>query len=365
MDTALPFGLRSAPKLFTALADALQWVLQRRGVRDTMHYLDDYLFGGAPGSGVCGRSLCIAKETCESLGVPLALEKQEGPAQQLVFLGIGLDTAKFELSLPEEKLRRLVGMIAEWQVKRSCTKRELLSLIGHLQHATRIVKPGRPFLRRMIDLSTSVRELHHHIRLRAGFHSDLQWWAMFTGRWNGIRMMTSLGRNKPEATITSDASGTWGCGAFSDAGQWFQCEWKGEWSDVHITAKELLPIVIACALWGRQWQGKTVKCYCDNAAVVAMIRSGRGKHCLSMHLMRSLSLFAARFEIVLVAEHLPGRLNVAADAISRGNLPLFFQQVPTAAQCPTTIPQELLDILVAHQPDWTSAHWRSRFAVIS
>ena len=158
-------------------------------------------------------------------------------------------------------------------------------------------------------------------------------------------MMVALGRNTPEATVTSDASGSWGCGAFSDSGQWFQCEWQGAWSDVHITAKELLPIVIACALWGKEWQGKTVKCYSDNAAVVSIIRSGRSKHDLSMHLMRSLSLFTAKYEVVLMEEYLPGRLNEAADAISRGNLPLFFRQVPTAARHPTAIPQELLDIL--------------------
>ena len=27
IDTALPFGLRSAPKIFTAISDALEWIL--------------------------------------------------------------------------------------------------------------------------------------------------------------------------------------------------------------------------------------------------------------------------------------------------------------------------------------------------
>ena len=40
LDTTLPFGLRSAPKIFTALADALEWIL---GMDWLMHYLDDYL----------------------------------------------------------------------------------------------------------------------------------------------------------------------------------------------------------------------------------------------------------------------------------------------------------------------------------
>ena len=32
IDTVLPFGLRSAPKIFTALADALEWILLDQGV---------------------------------------------------------------------------------------------------------------------------------------------------------------------------------------------------------------------------------------------------------------------------------------------------------------------------------------------
>ncbi len=148
----------------------------------------------------------LAERTCGNLGVPLALEKSEGPACLLGYLGIMVDTARLE---PEEKLGRLAGKIAEWQLKRSCTKKELriLSLIGHLQHASRVIKPGRPFLRRMIDLSMTVDELHYHIPLRAAFKSDLHWWALFMRKWNGVCMMASLDRKVPGVTLTSDASG--------------------------------------------------------------------------------------------------------------------------------------------------------------
>lgn len=57
VDTALP--LTFTQKIFTALADALSWVLVNRGgIRDTIHYLDDYLFCGGPSvGGVCAGSL--------------------------------------------------------------------------------------------------------------------------------------------------------------------------------------------------------------------------------------------------------------------------------------------------------------------
>ena len=50
IDSVLPFGLRSAPLLFSAVADALQWIMKRKGVRLLFHYIDDFITIGAPKS---------------------------------------------------------------------------------------------------------------------------------------------------------------------------------------------------------------------------------------------------------------------------------------------------------------------------
>ena len=93
VDTVLPFRLRSAPKVFTALADGLEWILRARGSCEATYYLDDYLFIGTSSSCKYRKSLHLAVNTCTELGIPLALEKQEGSAHQLVCLGIELPSA--------------------------------------------------------------------------------------------------------------------------------------------------------------------------------------------------------------------------------------------------------------------------------
>ena len=55
------------------------------------------------------------------------------------------------MRLPEEKLQHLKELIAQWIPKKAATKRAMLSLIGELAHASKVVIPGRTFLRRMID----------------------------------------------------------------------------------------------------------------------------------------------------------------------------------------------------------------------
>ena len=43
VDGALPFGLRSAPKFFTALADAFEFINKQHGVECVWHYLDNFI----------------------------------------------------------------------------------------------------------------------------------------------------------------------------------------------------------------------------------------------------------------------------------------------------------------------------------
>ena len=250
VDGALPFGLRSAPKLFTALADGLLWIMGRHGITEALHYLDDFLLLGAGDSQQCKVALQTFLGLCKVLGVLITAHKVEGPATELPFLSILIDTVHGVLKLSPDKLLRLKQLIRLWQWKTSCKKRELLSLIGHLSHACRVVRAGRTFLRRMIDLSSIPKDLNHWVRLNTGFQSVLHWWAVFLEGWNGVSIFYSGIHTPPSATVMSDALGHWGCGTFSSAGAWFQFCCPPAWGPIYITVKELLPIVVACAVWG-------------------------------------------------------------------------------------------------------------------
>ena len=104
---------------------------------------------GPPQSSQCQENLSVIQHLCDFLGIPLATEKVEGPADSLTFLGITLDTKRMEARLPAKKFQRIRKLVASWLQKRTATKREILSLVGLLQHATKVVKPGRTFVARM------------------------------------------------------------------------------------------------------------------------------------------------------------------------------------------------------------------------
>lgn len=127
IDTCLPFGLRSAPKLFNILADFLAWIPKQNNVSFLIHYLDDFLTMGPPSSLACQHNLDTIIKICNRLGVPLTLEKVEGPSTSLPFLGIVLDTVKMEARLPEVKLCKLREEVSQWVDWTNARKREILS----------------------------------------------------------------------------------------------------------------------------------------------------------------------------------------------------------------------------------------------
>ena len=365
VDTALPFGLRSAPMIFNAVAEALAYVIRQKGVEGLDHYLDDFSIVSTPKSAVCGRNLQTALETCEEMGFPVAREKIEGPATIITLLGIILDSELMQLRLPPEKLKKLRELVARWRTRKSCTKRELQSLAGHLNHACKVIRPGRRFLRGVFGLLSQFHRQDHMIRLNAAFRADLEWWHVFASSWNGVSLMWGDRAQAPSIEIWSDASGSWGCGAWWNV-EWFQIEWK-DWpafAGASIAAKELLPIIVAAAVWGPHWGGSVVLCHCDNEGVVAALKGGYCKDPTLAHMLRCLFFLEAKFDLSLSAVHVPGIENGAADSISRNKLHVFFDLVPQAHQEPCSVPRELIHRLVIDTP-WTSSIWKAWLETLS
>ena len=72
VDMVLPFGVWSAPYIFTCVADLVEWVAkQNYDVTFLVLYLDDFHTLGPPGSSVCQHNLDRSTDCFSKLGVPL------------------------------------------------------------------------------------------------------------------------------------------------------------------------------------------------------------------------------------------------------------------------------------------------------
>jgi len=346
VDMALPFGLRSAPYIFTAIADVVEWILTHNyGVTFLRHYLDDFMTLGPPASPVCHNNLQACIRLCSILGLPLHPHKLEGPTTRLSILGIELDSSTLQARLPEEKRGRIIALLDTWSARHFCKRRELESLIGHLHHVCKIAPQGRTFLRRMINLLCTFRHDDHLIRLNQEFHRDLTWWRELFQSWDGLSFfLMPAWAPLPDFQVSSDAAGSLGFGAIFN-NQWFYGGWAVSQQPRSMAYKELFPIVVAAHLWGSQWSMQRVEFLCDNESVVAVLSSGTSRDADLMVLLRYLALLAVRHSFSFKASSVRGKANLVADSLSRFQLLRFRHLAPHAAETPTPIPPALLAAL--------------------
>ena len=95
-----------------------------------------------------------------------------------------------------------------------CSREKLESLLGHLNHACSVVRPGRSFIGRLISLLTEAKRKHRNI---SRINSEARWWHVFIESWNGISILWQQDLAHPDHELWSDASGSWGAGAFWDS----------------------------------------------------------------------------------------------------------------------------------------------------
>lgn len=332
-------------------------MLHSVGVSHQWHYLDDFVILGRPGADECTNSLGTVIQLCAQGGIPIAHAKTEGPASTISFLGIVIDSELGQLRLPADKLVRLRGMISEWVLRKRCTRKDLERLVGHLSHAATVMKPGRSFLRSLFNLLKGSRAAHHFVFLNKAARADLKWWFYFLQVWFGSFFFVAP---VPSHHVYSDASGSWGCGAVQDASSWFQVRWPGDgrWESASIATMELVPLVVAAAIWGPTWGGQHIRFHCDNMSVVAMVNSGTSKEESLMDLLRCFYLYAACYRFHYDVVHIPGVDNTVADALSRNKLSVFTSIFP---QGPSLVPSAVLDLVVFRQPQWGSQDWTDSF----
>lgn len=316
-DTKLPFGAAKSCKIFQTLTDSIVRMMARRGF--VVHgYLDDYLVQGKTET-ECRQAYETLLQLLQDLGFQINYKKSVPPCQKLTFLGVVIDTINRVLELPKNKLSELKRLVGTFLRKKSATKLELQKLAGKLNWACKVVRGGRTFLRRIIDLSMSCKHVHHYVKLNKGAKEDIIWWATALDIFHGFAQFP-CDIPLPNYVFATDASMEGGAGHFLQ--DWFYVNWAldfPEQRNKHITFLELETVVIAARRWGRHWHGLHIHVRSDNVACVAAINKSSSRSPELMSLIRELFWLSVLYDFKISASHIPGDLNFLADRLSRLN----------------------------------------------
>jgi Reverse transcriptase (RNA-dependent DNA polymerase) len=154
--TRMPFGLSSAPRICTLLLSVVAYRLKQHLTETALiRYLDDFLFITLSRQ-YMSIVLTSAQQIISDFGLVVNPDKTEGPAQQLSFLGIQLDSVTQTLSCTNERIAELQQLLTDAVSLPKLKLSALASLIGKLGFAATVLPGARPFLRRMLNL----KQLH-------------------------------------------------------------------------------------------------------------------------------------------------------------------------------------------------------------
>ena len=134
----LPFGLSSAPRVFTKLLKPVVGFLRQIGLR-LIVYLDDMLFMHTNKDQLEAMAPLICK-IFEALGLMVNTKKSLlNPTQVVEFLGFQINSLTMTFNLPSEKGRKIQQEAANLLKSQSISARHLAVFIGKVVAASRAV----------------------------------------------------------------------------------------------------------------------------------------------------------------------------------------------------------------------------------
>ena len=284
-----------------------------RGIR-IHQYLDDWLVR-ARSQHICLQHTQILVIMCQDLGWLVNLEKSElEPKQVFDFVGYQVDLRSGRVRPTPDRWQSLQEKIQALLLLPACPVRQFMSLIGLLTATEKQVHLGRLHMRPIqwhLKNNWRVPEsLEKVIPLRRPLHPHLQWWL----EEDNVLQGQPLHPVRHALQIFTDASKEgWGAhlNEFTARRSWSVPE-----SKLHINYLELKAVFLALKEF--QNLGKIVLVATGNTTVVAYINKEGGMRSgpLCALLWRILT-WCSQQQVTLKAEHIPGRLNVIADKLSR------------------------------------------------
>ena len=318
---ALPFGLTTAPLVFTKLLQTVVGYLHSRGV-DIHIYFDDSLMLHLNRDTLVGSTRSVLS-TLLRLGFIPSREKSEViPSQDFIFLGNRFLTDSGLVLPTRAKFQRAKELVLLLNSLGSIQVRWFLRLLGFLNSIADVVPLGRLHIRplQMFLLSKwkpASLQWDAQIPLDPSVKASAMWWASEDNVLKGV----SLLRVPPTSTLYTDASMT-GWGAYLD-GQSCSGTWQGEHLLEHINILEMRAVLLSIQSLRHLVQGRAICLATDNATVVAYLQNqgGTKSHKLCALAIKIL-LLCQSLSLSLTVRHLPGRLNVLADTLSRSRNPV-------------------------------------------
>lgn len=313
--TCLPFGLCTAPYVFTKLLKpVIEYIRSKYNILSVI-YLDDLLCFGETFQ-ECQNNVHNIKKLLISLGFIINTEKSSlTPKRQCKFLGFVYDSKNMFLQLPDDKKYKVKEILLTFVKLTKCKLRDFARFIGLLISVCPAVEYSW--------LHTKQFEYHKYmcllknssydqiINVPDSLKPDINWWLA------NIENSYCLFRfNNYNLEIFSDASLTgWGgyCGNKKVHGFW-----KLEESCLHINELELKAAFFTLKVFTNNLYGKEILLRIDNTTAISCInRMGSVQYPHLYQISKDIWKWCEMHKLYIFASYINTKDNTVADSLSR------------------------------------------------
>lgn len=311
----LPFGLASAPRIFTKVLKPVYALFRQNGIR-CCYYIDDSLIMNQIKE-KCSAEASLVSKQLDDLGFTINFKKSVfHPTQRIVFFGLIIDTVEFKVFLTEEKIEKILSLCHYILDQKTVTIRKFASLIGLFVHAFHAILPGPLHYRNLEkDKTYSLKGTNDFdLNMIISHQSivEIHWWVANIRPLNGKPI-------RPESVkywLETDASRKgWGAcfGNLTASGRWTIQE-----SNYHINYLELLSVFYALKAFFSKYRKCHICIKSDNTTTVSYINNMGGMTSDSLNnLAVQIWNWCLDRDIFLSSQHIPGISNIQADQLSR------------------------------------------------
>jgi ribonuclease HI len=319
--SVLPFGLSTAPRVFTKMLAPLVGLLHEQGIR-LFPYIDDCLIvAKSPYQLIQAVSTTI--HVLDQAGFVINQKKSHPqPVQRLQFLGVDWDSLLAMSFLPKDRAIVLRDTALAFMAP-SATKsaRQFKRLLGLIAASLQTVPFARLRMRPIqiffnSQWSAETQSLEQPIAVPQTLVEHFHWWTELTNLTQGLKWIKA----GPTRVLTTDACmRSWGAHLLSKR---VQGRWTLSQQSLHINVLELQAVFNALKAFLPDVRGRSVLVQTDNTATLYYINKMGGTKSRELcALTWDLLLWCMLHQIDLVAAHIPGEENVLADRLSRHILP--------------------------------------------
>lgn len=314
----LPFGLSTAPYIFTKVCRVLIKYWRANGIKIAI-FIDDGI--GAAGSLEKTRLASVfVKNSIESSGFVSNEEKSIwDPVQCAVWLGLQIDTKNFRLKIKEKRVTKVLAQISEMLPNVLSSARKISSIAGGLVSQEIVLGPVTGlFTREMYRFIDAAPSWDKRVGIPVGVYEELRFWQENLSSLN-VKCLEE--RKVPvcaSSTINSDASSV-ACAAIMKIDDSIYTSHKNfsvSEANMSSTWRELEAVSFSLQSFASMLQGRVVHWETDNQAVSFIVAKGSRK----VHLQKlavSIYFLCRRNNIHLNLNWIPRDLNTVADEMSK------------------------------------------------